>query len=153
MKTQLVYLAGPMAGISFRRANAWRKGAAFDLAMKDIETLSPLRFKQNLYYVNTLTKLMNDNDNKLLTNAGVFTRDFNDVKRADALLVNFLDAEVASIGTAAEIAWAWQMQKPIVVVMDPGNVHQHAFIVEMASLIVDNLPDGIKLITEILNNE
>ena len=59
------------------------------------------------------------------------TRDFNDVKRCDAILVNLLGAKSASLGTVMELGWAYALQKPVVVAIEPiGNPHDRHPMIE-----------------------
>ena len=39
-----------------------------------------------------------------------------------------------SIGTVAEMAWAYHLNKHLVVAMPLPNIHEHAFILEMADV-------------------
>ena len=81
---------------------------------------------------------------------GINVRDFNDVKTADALLVNFLDSnDKISIGTIMEIAWARAFQIPIVIVMEENNPHNHGMLT-FGNLVVNTLEEGIELIIMIL---
>jgi nucleoside 2-deoxyribosyltransferase len=51
-------------------------------------------------------------------------RDFFDVKRCDVLLINLLGCEKMTTGTVMELGWAYAMQKPVVVAIEPeGNIH------------------------------
>lgn len=145
-----VYLAGPMSGMSYEQANNWRKYAEDALRDVGIGALSPLRYKDALSNVDALAKFIPESDDKLLTNAGILTRDYNDVSTSDALLINFEGATEASIGTVAEIAWAWILRKPIVIIMDDNNIHKHGFITQMAPLIAEDLDEGIDLIIRLI---
>jgi hypothetical protein len=49
-----------------------------------------------------------------------------------------------------EIAWADMLRKPIVVVMEPENVHQHAMIKESVGFITDNLDEAVDLVIQLL---
>jgi nucleoside 2-deoxyribosyltransferase len=72
-------------------------------------------------------------------------RDEYDVRRADALLVNFEGAKSVSIGSCLEIGLARALNKPTVVVIPaPGsdesvNPHQHPMLEEFASTVVTTL--------------
>jgi nucleoside 2-deoxyribosyltransferase len=72
-------------------------------------------------------------------------RDKLDVMRADALLVNLLTApETPSLGTIMEIAWAYLLQKPIIVAMTEDNVHhKHPMIRSACSIILPTLEEAI----------
>jgi nucleoside 2-deoxyribosyltransferase len=55
-----------------------------------------------------------------------------------------------SIGTVMEIAWAHAYGKPVVLVMEEGNVHDHPMIRECSPFIVHTLDEGIELVNAIL---
>ena len=68
------------------------------------------------------------------TNHAIVERDSWMVSQCDILFLDLTDAEFASIGCTSELAWAWIQNKLNVVVLPKGNVHEHAFILEMASV-------------------
>jgi nucleoside 2-deoxyribosyltransferase len=147
---KLVYLAGGITGLTLEEASAWRERIANKFP-KDIIVISPLRGKSYLKTIVGEGTVKDHYDNKLLsTSRGITTRDRNDVTRCDAILVNLLGATKPSIGTIMEIAWADMLRKPIVVVMEPENVHQHAMIKESVGFITDNLDEAVDLVIQLL---
>jgi nucleoside 2-deoxyribosyltransferase len=87
------------------------------------------------------------------TSRGIMTRDFNDVKRCDALLVNLLDLKERSSGTIMELAWAFALQKPAVVAIEAaGNPHdKHPMIFEAMPFRVATIEEAIDSVAIILN--
>lgn len=81
---------------------------------------------------------------------GVVTRDKFDATRCSILFVNLLGAKKVSVGTCVEIGWADANDVPIVLVMEKGNIHEHAFITESASFVTDNINDAINIVRAIL---
>lgn len=146
MKT--LYLAGPITGLTFADAAAWRRRVANQLP--GWRCLSPLRGKEHL---DTGVPLPDSFDG----GAAAVEQDLADILRADAMLVNFGGAcDRASIGTAAEIGFACRQQgeskipltpRPyILVVLGDNNVHDHVFVHYMADQIVTNLGDAIQVL-------
>lgn len=150
----IVYLAEPIAGRTGAQAVAWRGYAASALGQLGIETLSPLRGKAALGYAEKISTDFHDYQDlgHFYTAKAIMTRDFNDVKRADALLVNLLGCDAVSIGTVMELAWAFQMQKPAVVAMEAvGNPHdRHPMVAEAAHFRVTSLADAVDAVAVIL---
>ena len=151
MKT--VYLAGPITGLSFDAASDWRNLAKKDLANHGITALDPMRGK---HYLSQVTEFTNDGDkyqpfSALSSNRGIITRDRWDAMRCDLLFVNFLGAERVSIGTVMEIAWADAVRKPIVCIMEEGNVHAHGMIREALGYRVSTLAEALALTIAIFN--
>ena len=148
-----VYLAGAIAGLSGPEAIGWRGDAADYLGQRGVETLSPMRGKLGLASslkigpCSTYAHL-----GPFYTPQGIMARDYNDVKRCDALLVNLLGLTKPSLGTTMELAWAYMLQKPAVVVMEKeGNPHDnHPMLMQAMPFRVETLDEGIDAIAVIL---
>lgn len=154
MTKPLVYLAGAIAGLSGLDATEWRLDADFRLGERGIETLNPMRAKDSLAGPQRISTNFHDYTDRgaFYTSRGIMTRDFNDVKRSDALLVNLLGLEKPSLGTIMELAWAYALQKPAVVVIEAeGNPHDgHPMIHEAIPFRVETLEEGIDAVAVIL---
>lgn len=138
-----VYLAGPITGCSYEEATEWRAYVTEKLE-RYARLLSPMRDKDFLI----MEQNIEDHCEEWFTSTvrGIRTRDQFDVMRADVILANLLHAKKPSIGTVCEIAWAHLLQKPIVLVMEDGNPHDHGFIRDMANFIVDDLDRAIQIV-------
>jgi nucleoside 2-deoxyribosyltransferase len=144
-----VYLAGPITGLTFDGTNDWRKQVQVKLKAP-IVGLSPLRCKN--YLAGVQGKLASDSYAHLAlsTPQGITTRDRFDCQRADVVLFNFLGAERVSVGTCIEIGWADSARRPMIAVMEPGNLHDHAIVRATVPFIVGSLDEAIDLIHAIL---
>lgn len=143
-----VYLAGPITGLDWEGATDWRLYARERLAVHNILGLSPLRAKN---YLNRELSLSDTyDDHPLSTEKAITTRDRFDSQRADLMLVNFLDSDRASLGTAIEFGWADAARVPTVVAMKPGNVHDHAMIRQLSGFVVEDLDQAIEICIAIL---
>lgn len=155
MSKPLVYLAGGIAGLSGAAATDWRRDAHRLLLGRGVETLSPMRSKYYLQEAQSIS--MNYNDyadyGAFFTSRGIMARDFNDVKRCDALLVNLLGLTKPSLGTCMELAWAYALQKPAVVAIEcEGNPHDnHPMLHEAMAFRVDTLDEAIDAVAVIFN--
>jgi len=147
-----VYLAGPITGESYADAINWRIVVKTKLGQAKIDTASPMRHKEVLKDDQNLAAYYDTKEatDPLITNGGILMRDSFDVRRCDMVFAYLRGAKTASIGTVSEIAWAWLLRKPIVVVMEKGNVHEHGFILAMAPIIVETLEEGIGVVKRIL---
>src|SRR3990170_87684 len=105
----IVYLAGAIAGTRGVDATDWRNTAFGLLATHGIEALDPMRAKQVLSGQERISTNFHDYETNgaFFTSRGIMTRDFNDVRRCDALLVNLLGLAKPSLGTIMELAWAY----------------------------------------------
>lgn len=157
MSKPLVYLAGAIAGMTYDGAVDWRFQAWEQLKERGIETLNPMRAKsalgdQNGGRISTDFRDYQRNG-AFFTSRGIMTRDFNDVRRCDALLVNLLGLEKPSLGTVMELGWAYALQKPAVVAIEGiGNPHDnHPMIYEAIPFRVQTLEEAIDSIAVLLN--
>ncbi len=145
--TYTVYLAGPIKGLLYDVATTWRE--EFKRALDPrITALSPMRGKEYLLGTQPIADAYSEH--VLSTGKAIVSRDSFDVRRADVLVVNLLGAAQVSIGTMFELAWAHQQHTPIVLVMEPGNVHDHAFVREVATFRMDTLEQARAVAEHIL---
>ncbi len=145
---KLVYLAGPIEGLSYNGAVNWRNNVIKELKEYGVTGLSPMRAKDFLKNEPKLVDKMSDH--VLASDAGITTRDMWDVRRCDAVLFNLLDAEKVSIGTMIEYGWASAFNKPIITVMEDSNVkrnvHEHIMIRRLSGYRVKSIEEGINII-------
>jgi len=146
----IVYLAGPISGLSYTEANKWRADVTKQLNNEFVECRSPMRLKDHLKTATNLSALGDDRD-ITTTTRGIMRRDHNDCINASVVLVNFLDTNKPSLGTAMEIAWCYDRHIPVVLVMRPGDYHEHAMIQEAVAYITDSLEEGVRLVKGLLN--
>ena len=147
MPKKALFLAGPLTGISYGNAVDWRKYVESKLP-PDVIAFSALRGKT---YVARETVLKDSYPEHLLsTPQGTITRDRYDVSRCDALFVNFLKADRVSIGTIMEMAWADAWRIPIILVMENGNIHDHAFVRQVAAFITADLDEAIQTAVDVV---
>lgn len=150
-----VYLAGPITGQDYKGATSWYDEVALHLRSHlsesdrdKINLYKPMRGKAYLSKEEQIADSYSDFTMSSIN--GINVRDFNDVKTADVILANFLTSGTrVSIGTVMEIAWARSMQKPIVIVMERGNVHDHGMLT-FGNIIVPNLKEAALAVSQIL---
>lgn len=148
-----VYLAGPISGMEYQGAVEWRVWASERLRRRGINAYSPMRAKEFLAGAEQHGRLPTfvDHEHPLATSKGIMCRDHTDCVRADALLVNFEGVTRVSLGTAMELAWAYDRHIPVVVVCEPDNPNiKHPMAHEAIDFRVDTLVEGVELIRTIL---
>ena len=145
----IVYLAGPITGLSYGGCTDWRESVKEELADVGITAMSPMRGKT---YLLNETNIGDSYEETLLSSQrAIVARDYFDVQRADILLVNLAGAQRVSIGTVMEIAWAYPSHKPVVLVMPKNDLfHDHSFIRELCAYRVDSLDEGVHIVKNIL---
>lgn len=143
------YLAGPIKNLSYEEATDWRDEATGFLAGYGIQGVSPMRFKAHLRYEEAIAGSYEGST--MSSQKGLTARDHNDVYTCDLVLANFLGAEIPSLGTALEFGWASAYRKPVVMVAEEDNVHQHPMLREVAGFIVPTLQQALSVVIAVLD--
>lgn len=157
-----VYLAGPITGLTYGDSVDWRAYAInklHDLGLAGghkIVGYSPMRGKA---YLRHEVKLRDGAYNQTImsNDHSIVARDFNDCRTADAILVNFLDPTMVSIGTILEIGFAKALNVPVVLCIEPynddpalRNVHDHGMVRDIAGFRCETLDEGLVTIAKLL---
>lgn len=148
MSRNVVYLAGPITGLTYAGATSWRDHVAANLA-PGIFAASPLRGKDYLEGYGELRHQYHDHP--MSRGRAILVRDHFDVRVSGAVLVNLLGTTEPSLGTVMEVAWAYAYRVPVVLVIeDEGNLHDHVMIEEATMLRTPGLDDGIAFVNRLL---
>jgi nucleoside 2-deoxyribosyltransferase len=145
-----LFLSGPITGLSYNEVVAWRDMVRAELQSCGIICFSPMRgFKE---WLGGETKIKESyQENPSGTDAAITDQDYFDVARCDVLMVNLLNTKEISKGTLFEIAWAYQLRKPLILVIEKqGNVHEHPMVRRAATYRVDTVADGIAIAKRLL---
>jgi hypothetical protein len=154
-----VYLAGPISGLNLQEAEDWRHGVAAELACYGIAAFSPLRMKQFLSALDVIEghdSGQGDLQRAIASPSGILGRDHNDCVTSDVLFVNFLGSKSPSLGTAMEIAWAWDAHIPVVMCIEArepgerGTPNEHIMFQAAATYRVESLVAGVELTKSII---
>jgi hypothetical protein len=65
------------------------------------------------------------------------------VTESNVVFINLLGAKRVSIGCCMEMAWAHMLGKHTVLVMEEGNIHHHAFVLECADIVLPDYEEAI----------
>lgn len=144
----IVYLGGPISGLSYAAAKAWREGAAVELA-PDIECADPLRTASTLVgaeKISTSPSLA-----PFLSDRCITTQDYFDICRSQVVLMNFLGAPRVSGGSPWEMGVCWERRTPVVMVMEPaGNPYDHPILRETAAFRCETLQEALIVVRGLL---
>ena len=138
-----------MLGRSYDAVWGWQKRVIDSLPphIKVITTLAGDDIKDEVAFKAEYDSLMNNRK-------AIATRAFHNVRRCDAILANFIVDDVVQLcksgGAIYEFACAKCFQKPVVAVMDKGNIHDTWEVTETAGWVVDELEKGIAVVRAIL---
>jgi len=146
-----VYLAGPITDLSYGEArHGWREEFA-SLLPEHILPMSPMRGKD---FLDKEVKLVGHPsmypEHLMATPSGIVCRDRNDVRNCDAMIACFTGYPKASIGTSIEFGWADAFGKPVIMVMEDDNIHQHAMLTEIAGYVTSDLEEAANILFHLL---
>jgi len=137
-----VYLAGFMSGDKLKETTEWRKAIRTHYAVKawtDLIWLDPYNGKD----IGTITK---DGLKSSVPAHAIVHRDYACVRDADIIVANMdtFGSTRPLTGTMCELAWAWQLRKPIILITTDKNYTCHPFMTYFASWIVDSVDTLLK---------
>ena len=149
--SKTVYLAGPIAHLTYDEATTWRVVADEWLRANGIHALSPMRGKAFLQTEMTIATHEYD-VHPLSTDAGIVARDRADVKGSDLIIANLLGAPKVSVGTPVEYGWADAWRIPVITVMEAeDSPYDHPFIRRLSAFRVESLEEALDLAVVVLS--
>ena len=149
----VVYLSGAMIE-DHPDHRTWRREAIEKFNELGIATRSPYRGRDKskimkvdkYHYTVSSAPISNRLGNMLVA------RDLKDVEDCDVLLMNLTGTkdERPAIGTLSELAWAYQLRKPVVCVVDEettqADYYKHPFMHQFISQWVSSVDEAIPVI-------
>jgi hypothetical protein len=75
------------------------------------------------------------------------------VHQSDVVYVNLLKTVAPSIGCIMELAWAHDLGKHTVVVMQKDNPHRHAFVLEAADVVFEEERDALRYLMKLAGSQ
>ena len=148
MGKPLVYLAGPITGVTEPQTRDWRKHCG-DRFAPDIDVLSPVR--QRFENIDETADLSCDERLRMMQHGrSIATRDRFDIARCDLVIVNLKGTTNISIGSVGEIFWADAYRKPVILVREHKNIHTHAMLDALVGWIFDDLDEAIAMARTLL---
>lgn len=147
-----VYLGGPITGLTYRQAQQWRTLPELRnrLALDGWEAVSPLDQHAAPEDVDVpLDAFFEEQVGESV--ASVIAGDLRMIRECGACLFYFTGAERASIGSSAELGYAYALGKPIVSVVGVGDIHWHPFVTELSTHVVSRLSDAALALGTIAN--
>ena len=145
-----VYLAGPMTGLTHEEADGWRSNALLhDILNKNgWQILSPTDAKEKPWLMEKYAENVMPARVPHALERREVQLDLDHIHAASAIIANLQGAKIVSIGTVCEVAYAYAIGTPIIVVDDDDSLHDHMFIRQMAASTVADLSAAVdKLLT------
>jgi len=142
-----IYLAGAISGSGFDEVYDKFVHDA-QVAMKlGYTVLWPMLAKEHFKDIGRFTSL--GDTHPVSTNHAIFERDCWMVSQADVVLVDLFDAVRPSLGCSMELAIASHLHKHTIGIMEPGNCHEHAFILEALDIRFNERPSAWKYLRQL----
>jgi len=133
-----IYCAHPISGQTWEQVMEYYTDIESDLSGIGYEVLHPMIGKDALRNeVGEKFKPADYRSTPVASNHAIFTRDMWMTSQCDVFYLNLLDCSNISIGCMMELAWAAQLRKHVIVVMQHDNIHRHAFVLEASSIIFE----------------
>ncbi len=145
-----VFLCGPITGVSLEHAMSWRLKVSRALA-GHVRVIDPTRHGVESRRWSADASGQSLTVDRLLHGKSTVARDRFDVERADLIFACFLGATSISIGSVGEIFWANAFTKPVIVVRESHNPHNHDMLNELAGWIFEDLDSAIAQIRSIFD--
>jgi nucleoside 2-deoxyribosyltransferase len=134
-----IYLARPISGCTFDEVVAYYRELSAELWDAGYQVTHPMTAKGILRNdIKDRSFPTTGFSDPCATNHAILARDRWMVMQADVVYINLCGATRVSIGCVAEMAIAHATNKHIVLAMEADSVHNHAFILEMASVIFND---------------
>jgi nucleoside 2-deoxyribosyltransferase len=145
MKRKTIYLAG-LISTDYPESLLWRIEVTPILEAHEFDVLSPMRGKENLALESPDGGITDPN----LTSKDIILRDYHDVVASDVILMHLesFGSPRPLLGTICELAWAWEMKKPIIAVVHPANklMLNHPFVKEAVSHYLNTTEEAVEFI-------
>ena len=143
-----IYLAGPITGQTGEGVVSRYEEKIAILSDFGYTVYHPMLGKMNLRTETTFKS--GGYDHPIANDHAIFERDHWMVSIADVVLADLsTSGDRISIGTMMELAWASHLGKHVILVMPDGNIHDHAFVREAATIRFPSLMDAYDYLKEL----
>jgi hypothetical protein len=145
-----VYLCGPITGQSASCAKTWRAEVTAAL-QGTADCIDPTRDSPDYARQSERATGRSLTAERLRHGKRTMVRNKFDVGRSDILLGCFLGSAAVSIGSVGEIFWAEAMGKPVILVREDENIHNHDMLNEIAGWVFAEIGPAIEQINTLLS--
>jgi nucleoside 2-deoxyribosyltransferase len=145
-----IYCAHPITGLSGGEVIDYYTTLKDKLSDMGYGVLHPMVAKNSFRPVETIRSHGYDH-HPMARDRAIKGRDQWMVTQADIVLVDLSGTSVVSIGCVSELAYADILGKHTVLVLPENNIHKHAFILQEADVIFENLVDALDYLNKLIN--
>lgn len=143
-----IYLAGPITGQTGEGVISRYEEKIAILTDFGYVVYQPMLGKMNL---RTEAEFKSGGyDHPIANDHAIFNRDHWMVSQVDVILVDLSHSgDRVSIGTMMEMAWASHLGKHVVLVLPQGNIHDHAFVRQAATIRFNDIEAAYDYLKEL----
>jgi len=146
-----IYVSRPICGCSYPEVVGWYDQTIKKLRKMGYSVYHPMTNKKAL---RTETEFKaHGYGNPESTNHAIFERDRWMTENCDVFITYLANAQIVSIGSMMELAWASLLGKHTIVVIDKENIHEHAFVLEAADLVLPTYEEAMKYLRSFISQE
>ncbi len=142
METVKIYLAGGMGSLSFEEQSKWRNQIINAIKYGEYDYEKKPIFCNPVDYYNFTEK-------RHKTEKEIVEFDLNAVRNSDLIIVNFNDPK--SIGTAAELAIAYDMHIPIIGI-NKDKTELHPWLIEFTTRMCESIREAVEYTVDFFLN-
>ena len=146
-----IYCVHPISGCSANEVFGYYEKTKNELTSYGYNVLVPMYGKSFLR--TELEFKTKDYQSPLTMNHAIYDRDKWMVHQADILYANFIGAARVSIGSMFELAWGNDNGKQVVITMEENNIHQHAFVLEAATIVFSTEEETMHYLKKLVSKE
>ena len=128
-----IYLARPISGCTVDEVQAYY--STMKATLQDLFVVFNPMIQKEYARTDTAFKSFGASGHPESSNKAITRRDRSMVVGCDIVYLNLLGSGKVSIGSVMELAWAYDHGKHVVVAMEDGNIHDHAFIRECSDAV------------------
>ncbi len=143
-----IYCAAPISGKSGEDVWSYYENITAVLRNMGYEVLSPMTGKEYLRLEKHLKA--EGYEGPVSTAKAIYSRDIWMVEQADIVYMNLKGAERVSIGCMMELERAHSKGKHTVVVMEEGNIHEHAFVHEATDVRFGEVNQALNYLKQLI---
>lgn len=148
-----IYAAGPMSGLTVSQIKERYERVLLDLGA-DYQVFHPMIDHSAFECKTADDNFVVEPRSEAQVQRSFFGRDKWMVTSCDVLFADFTqDTGKVSIGTMMEIAWAHLLGKYVVLVMPPGNTHEHAFVDQAADTVFADYDSAVRYLLKLAHSK
>jgi len=146
-----IYISRPISGCSYDDVVSWYEDTAKELRASGYDILMPMTGKKSL---RTEIKFKSHGyGNPTSTNHAIFERDKWMTENCDIFITYLTSADIVSIGSMMELAWASLLGKHTIVIIGEENIHKHAFVLEAADIVLPDYESAMDYLKTFIKQE